>query len=303
MSEAPLKRPGSPAASHMLWFFVLPILGLIGFATWKLSGALLNPEQLTLARRLSKLESAVNSGERWKEAYGVSQEVHRMRSRGEWEKFPASEKKALFDGLEKVLAQHSQDSRVSRYLLVTLGQLGERETLRIFERYFDSKDPELKFYSVWGYSQSMLASKSWELFSESTRAKFLQFLKEDDAEMKKILCAFLAQGNLADREISDSLKGLLKDANREVRWNAAVALLPKGYSEAEEVLLEMLSLEGLRSADFRTFSDMKQALSAARISIEKAANDRLRARARSFVAEVDNKTPEARAIQEALKGI
>ncbi len=298
-----VKRPGSPAASHMLWFFILPIMALIGFATWKLSTALLNPEELSLTRRLEKLENAVNSGERWKEAYGVSENIHRLKSRGQWDELSVDEKRAVLESLGRVLEQNEADARVSRYLLVTLGQMGESGALPLFEKFFSAKDPELRFFSVWGFSQTVLATGAWEEISLETRKIFIEFLESEDAELQKILTAFLSQGNLADKQLSESLKKLLTDEVREVRWNAAVSLLPKGFTEAEGVLSEMLSLEGLRGADFRSFQDMKQALLAARVAIEKSGNERLALEARKFSKELKGDSPESRAIREALEGL
>ncbi len=305
MSQNTPSRPGSPAASHMLWFFIFPILALIVFATWKLSNSLLHPEVLTLQSRLTRLEKASNAGERWKEAYGVAQEIHKKKSRGEWQALPQEEKQAVYHTFSKVLSSNESDSRVARYLLVTLGQLGERESLGILQSLQGAKDPELVFYSVWAFSQSVISSKAWDLVSDDRSDRLLVLMKTGDIELRKIICAFLAQGPLTRPSERQALESMLDNAEADLRWSAAIALLPTNVAveKSEKVLLNMMTLEELRRAQFRSPGDMKQALLAARSAIEKTKNQALAQRARALSAEVESSNPEGRNIKEALVGL
>jgi hypothetical protein len=306
MSQSAPVRPGSPAASHMLWFFIFPILALIIFATWKLGNSLLHPEVLTLGARLERLEKASNAGERWKEAYGVAQEIHKKKSHGEWQSLAVDEKRAVYKTFSKVLFSNESDARVARYLLVTLGQLGERESLPILKSFHTAEDPDLVFYSVWAYSQSVISSKAWDSFDEESSSRLLALLKGDaDPELKKIICAFISQGPMTRETERSALIAMLDSPALDLRLSAAISLLPRGLALArtEEVLSEMLSLETLHNAQFKNLADMKQSLSAVRAAVEKAQNQKLLARAKSLAVAANGENPEGRSIKEALHGL
>ena len=98
---------------------------------------------------------------------------------------------------------------------------------------------------------------------------------------------------------------MLDNAEADLRWSAAIALLPTNVAveKSEKVLLNMMTLEELRRAQFRSPGDMKQALLAARSAIEKTKNQALAQRARALSAEVESSNPEGRNIKEALVGL
>ncbi|MEO5667166.1 MAG: HEAT repeat domain-containing protein [Bdellovibrionota bacterium] len=299
MSAQQPPRPGSPAASHMLLFFVIPCLGFILWASWGLIGGLLEKKPQDVPARIEAVKKARSSGDRWQAVYALSQELQRMKSRGEWEtKVSPEQKKQLFDSLVGMEQEHATDLRFKKYVLLTLAQFGSVDVLPAISAELKTTDPEIRFYAAWAYIE--LLSKNESARSPDTVAPVRAWLGDEDASFRKISATFLVQFDLENSR--KDIEKLLQDKDQEVRWNTAVALSSVGDQGAVSTLKEMFNLSEIRKMDLRSLEDLKQLLASAYEAARKLGNEDVLTEAKKLKGLVDPSTPEGAAIHEALGG-
>lgn len=283
----------------MLLFFVIPCLGFIVWASWSLVGGLLEKKPQDVPARIEAVKKARSSGDRWQAVYALSQELQRMKSRGEWETQVSPEQKTqLFNTLVEMQKEHASDLRFKKYVLLTLGQFGNSQVLPAIREEIKSADPEIRFYAAWAYIEVL--SKNKEARNAQSFAEMRPWLADEDPAFRKIAATFLVQHDLAESEAQ--VEELLKDADLEVRWNAAVALASVGKESAAATLKEMFDLQMIRKVNLRSLEDLKQLLASAYEAAEKLKRDDVLAAAEKLKGLVDVATPEGAAIHEALGG-
>lgn len=290
------KKPATPALSHMLIFFVIPAVAFMIFAAVKLFGAFLHPKPQDVFTKLDEIKHARSSNERWQSAYILSQGLQQMIRDGEIKKLPPERKELLFASLEDLLSAGASDARLGRYILMTLGQTGEARALPALERGLAEKDAELRFFSAWGYID-ILAKNPAEARPERLQ-RVASLLSDSDPGLRKIASTYLVQKG---GDWLPAVEKLLSDGDREVRWNAAVAMGSVGERAAAPVLTEIFNLQNLRASELHDFEDMKRLVAAA-ISAARKLNDAgvLRA-ADELRRAVKADSPEGRAILSALQ--
>jgi HEAT repeat protein len=302
MSTTPNQPPhkaASPAASHMLLFFVLPCLGFIVWASWSLIGGFLERKPQDVPARIEAVKKARSSGDRWQAVYALSQELQRMKSRGEWDtQVSPEQKQQLFEALVSLQKEHGSDLRFKKYVLLTLGQFGTAQALPAIREEINSKDPEIRFYAAWAFIE--ILSKNPDSRTPETLAEPRAWLKDADSSFRKIAATFLVQYDLASSQ--PAVVELLKDPEREVRWNAAVALASVGDEGSVATLKQMFDLAEIRKMDLRSLEDLKQLLASAFEAARKLKRDDVLDEAKKLKGLVDPATPEGAAIHEALGG-
>ena len=288
-----------PAASHMLLFFVLPCLGFIVWASWSLIGGLLTKKPQDIPARIEAVRHARSSGDRWQAVYALSQELQRMKSRGEWDTVVTPEQKQqVFDSLVQMQQEHTTDLRFKKYVLLTLGQFGNATVLPAIATELNATDVEIRFYAAWAYIE--LLGKNETARTEEALATTRKWLTDEDVAFRKIAATFLVQHDLDQSR--PLVAALLKDENQEVRWNTAVALGSVGDEEAAVTLKEMFDLTKIRNMDLRSLEDLKQLLASAYEAARKLGHDDVLEEAKKLKGRVDPSTPEGKAIHEALVG-
>lgn len=302
MSTTPHQPPhkaASPAASHMLLFFVLPCLGFIVWASWNLIGGFLERKPQDVPARIEAVKKARSSGDRWQAVYALSQELQRMKSRGEWDSQVSPEQKQqLFDALVSLQKEHGSDLRFKKYALLTLGQFGTAQALPAIRDELKSKESEIRFYAAWSFIE--ILSKNADARTPETLAEPRTWLKDGDPSFRKIAATFLVQYDLAGSQ--PAVQELLKDSEQEVRWNAAVALASVGDEASVVTLKQMFDLAEIRKMDLRSLEDLKQLLASAFEAARKLGRDDVIEDAKKLKGLVDPATPEGAAIHEALGG-
>lgn len=287
----------APAASHMLMFFVLPCLGFIVWASWGLIGALLESKPQDIPARIAAVQKARSSGDRWQAVYSLSQELQKMKAKGEWETAVSPEQKSeLLKALTEIQVTHSSDLRLKKYVLLTLGQFGTAEVIPFVQKELSSEDDETRFYAAWAFLE--LLGKTEAHRSAESLAVVRGWLRDKDASFRKIAATFLVQ-HQKDTSLEDVRK-LLNDENIEVRWNTAVALSSVGDESAANVLMEMFDLSKIRNLDLRSLEDLKQLLSSAYEAARKLGREDVLKAAETLKSQVNAETPEGRAIRAAL---
>lgn len=289
-------RPKPPAASHMLWFFVLPALLFMGWASWRLFQGLLNPKPSDVFSKVEDIRKARSTGDRWQAAYGMSQALQKMIRDKEIANLPADKKTLLYHELGELLEANAQDARLKKYLLITLGQMGEAESLPFLERHLDDADPEVRFYSSWGFLDVLL--KNSALATPERIARVQSWTTDKDPARRKIAASMLVQQH--DPAVVASVEKLLGDADLEVRWNAAVALASVGRTSSVPVLKQIFDLEQLRAANTRSFRDLHQLVAAAVEASHKLNDPSVFAALDQLRASLSDGRPESRAILSAL---
>ena len=282
----------------MFWFFILPCVGFMVWASFKLMSGLMAPAKpVDVFARIQTIRSARTSADRWQSAYALSQELQRMIHDGELAKMPPEPKQKLYSNLEELLRVHATDARLKRYLLLTLGQMGDLAALPPLEEGLSEKDPEIRFFSAWGFIDVL--SKHPEAQTQVRLQTVASWARDSDSSLRKIAGSFLAQQK-SPLFFSQVLK-LLSDSDVEVRWNTAVALASTGHLEAVPVLSEMFDLQKLRALDMKTGKDLRQLVASGYAAAKKLGNAEVLSKAQSLRQQAKPQTAEGRAILGALK--
>ena len=279
----------------MLWFFVVPALVFMGWASYSLISGALHPKPRDVFTKLQEISNAKTTGDRWQAAYGLAQGLQQMIRDGEIKKLPAEKRAELFGELDHLLEVHSTDSRLKRYLLLTMGQMGEAAALPALERGFGDKDPEVKFFSSWGYID--LLDKNPSEKTPARLQKISVWLTDEDPALRKVASTFLAQQG---GEYPHAVQALLNDKNVEVRWNAAVALASIGDKSATPVLMEMFDLQKLRLVEFKNSKDLATLLATAKRAATKLGDAEVLDQIQKLKSSATASTPEGRAILGGL---
>ncbi|MEI7440385.1 MAG: HEAT repeat domain-containing protein [bacterium] len=291
------QKPNAPAASHMLWFFILPVALFLGWATFQLlTGLTQKKPEVTLAEKARSISKGRSDGDRWKSAYSFAEELLKKSKEGIYKNIPESDRKNIILALSDLMNQFKEDLRLKKYLILTLGRLNDLESLPLLKSYLKDADPDLKFYSAWGYLETLAAHK--ESISEADFVEIRSWLKSEDNAFQKIATTFLAQ---YDSKGFSNVLSLLKDKNQEVRWNAAVALSSVGKKEGVEILREIFVLKNLRDFGFRSAKDLEMLLRSARTAAVKLNDTETLKNIESLKKEMNVETPEGKAISSALQ--
>lgn len=208
---------------------------------------------------------------------------------------PASERKEILAALANLLTQFKDDLRLKKYLILTLGSLNDIDALQMLKENLKDKDDDIHFYSAWGYVGTLSANPN-NIRSEDL-AVVSSWLKEEDVALRKVATSFLVQRG--DAGVQDVLP-VLSDKDKEVRWNAAVALASIGRKDGLNVMNEIFEIENLRAMNFRSAKDLEQLLKAAKVGALKLNDPTLNAKMAKLSQEGNPETPEGKAIKNAL---
>ncbi len=301
-----MSNPQKPqAVSHMLMFFVLPCLGFIGWASWSLVSSLFDEKPKDIPARILEVKNARSSGDRWQAVYALSQELQRMKTRGEWETVVTpQQKEGLFLSLVELQKEHESDFRFKKYALLTLGQFADASLLPHIKKSLDDSNEEIQFFAAWAYLELLgRADKNSDQASNSPAiveayALVESWLDHKDPSFRKISATFLAQKK--QNPPIEKIKALLDDPNIEVRWNTAVALASVGDNSASPVLKEMFDITNIRKLDVRSVDDFKQLLASAHDAAQKLNSPEILKAEEALLASINKETPEGRMVFEAL---
>ena len=294
--QLPKNAPKPQAVSHMLMFFVLPCLGFIGWASWSLVTSLMENKAKDIPARIEAVKSARSSGDRWQAVYSLSQELQKMKVKGEWETAVTPEqKKKLFLTLVEMQKEHGADFRFKKYVLLTLGQFGTEDLLPHIEGSLKDTNEEIRFFAAWAFLELLGRS---QVEHETHYATVEKWLEDEDVSFRKISATFLAQKKTNPPLVK--IKTLLKDPEVEVRWNTAVALASIGDRESIPTLLEMFDIKNIRKLDVRSVDDLKQLLASAHDAAKKLDSEEVFAAEEALLATLNPETPEGKTIFEAL---
>ncbi|MEZ4813675.1 MAG: HEAT repeat domain-containing protein [Bdellovibrionota bacterium] len=291
-----IEKPKSPAASHMLWFFLLPAFGFLGWATYQLVNGMANKKpESSLVEKARAIEKGRSDGDRWKAAYALAEELLKKSKEGTYQQLPQKEKSEILSALTSLIKQHKDDIRLKKYLILTTGRLGDKEALPLLRTGLTDADADLRFYSGWGYLETLSANP--ESIQDKDKFEIRSWLDREDNALKKIATSFLVQH---DPEALPKVVSLLKDKDKEVQWNTAVALSSVGKSEGKEKLKEIFVLQNLRDFGFRSAKDMEQLLKAAKVAALKLDDKDVLAKMETLKKSANLETPEGKAIKNAL---
>jgi HEAT repeat protein len=280
----------------MLWFFVLPALVFVGWSSWRLFQGLLHPKPSDVFSKIEDIRTARSTGDRWQAAYGMSQALQKMIRDKEIAALEPEKKDLLYREIGELLETHAKDARLKKYLLLTLGQMGEAPGLVFLEKHLQDADAEVRFYSAWGFLDLMTKNPS---FVTPDRVKAVgEWTTNPDPAIRKISASWLVQQK--DPSVLAKVEGLLADGDTEVRWNAAVALASEGRASAAPVLKEVFDLEKLRSVGARSPRDLHQLVAAAAQAARKLGDAGVLAAVEKLKSSLDGKNPESRAILSAM---
>jgi hypothetical protein len=301
--------PQKPQAfSHMLWFFLVPCLGFLIWASSRwISEIYLKPkaakETPTLSAQIEKIEKAKNPGDRWQAAYALSHFIQKSLADKTWDHIPENHKGEFFIRLSKLLNNQSHDHRLIKYAILMLGQLKDSRGLDILaEEYNKNISTEINFFSAWSMIEVLTASDNFARLTETQRnlylPKIITWLESEDPALRKISSVFLIQYG-SESQIVRCLP-LLSDPDFEVQWNVAIALASIKDPRGEAPLAKIFSLETLRSVEFKSAKDIHQTLKSAFVAANKLNSSKVFKAIDNLKSSVRPKTPEGEAVLSAL---
>lgn len=296
--NAAVNQTKPQAASHMFWFFILPCLVFLFWASFKLVNEAFKPKpERDVFSRLEDIKKAKTSGDRWKAAYNVSQELQKIIRDKKLATMNPVKKEELYVQLDSFLKAHKEDVRLKRYLLLTLGQMGEVRALPSLEEGFTDKDSEVRFFSAWGYLE--ILGKNPPEITPQRLQKISVWLTDKDSSLQSIATTFLVQHENVVSYRSE-IRKLLTHADRQLRWNSAVALASVKDPAAKTVLLEIFDLRKLREWNPPSTKDLEALLGAALGAALKLDDAQVLTAARALRSQVSPQNPEGRTVLRAL---
>jgi HEAT repeat protein len=306
MSNAP-KKP--QAFSHMLWFFLIPCLGFLLWATSRwVSEVYIKPQkpeaQLSLTSQIEKIEKAKNPGDRWQAAYALSHFVQKALANRSWSLIPNQEKASFFDRLSTLLDNQQTDLRLIKYAILMLGQIKDARALEtLFKQNQKNISDEINFFSGWAAIEILTDTNQLNAISADSKKRYFEivktWLKSKDSALRKISSVYLIQFGTPTDVLS--AKELIQDPDREVRWNTIIALASIKAPESSKLLAEIFSIKELREVEFRSTKDIFQTLRSAFITAQKLNSPEVNAAIEQIKKEARPKTPEGDAILAALR--
>ena len=115
------QKPNAPAASHMLWFFILPVAVFLGWATFQLlTGLTQKKAEITLAEKARDISKGRSDGDRWKSAYSFAEELLKKSKDGSYKNIPEEDRKKIILALSDLMAQFKEDLRLKKYYFFLL---------------------------------------------------------------------------------------------------------------------------------------------------------------------------------------
>ncbi len=284
----------------MLWFFIAPCLAFMAWAAFELVKNVSLPKvEKTVFARIEDIRAAKNPGDRWQAALLMSQGLQKTLRQGELKTWPADQQDELFSKLGSLLDEFSGDARISKYLIVTLGQSQDARAVPALLSSISKADAELKFFASWALVDVLSHQPSAR--SPEINALIREWLGDSDLARIKVASAYLAQYDFANSQAE--LESLLSHTDREVRWNAAVSLASVGQASATKTLREIFTLKNLRDVDFKSAQDLESLLASAALAAKKLGDANIIAQAQNLKSEIKPETPEGRAVVNALKNL
>lgn len=289
------------ASQHMLWFFVVPALAFILFVGYKLiSSSTEHQPQTSFEQKLTNIETAKSPGDRWQAAYALAQDLQQKIRDGELNAMSSEQKNTIYSRLDTLLKTHTTDARLKKYLLLTLGQMGDSRAIPSLKRGVTDADSEVQFFSAWGLLEILQGmQKNGKAPSKGDLDLVASWLKSDDPGFKKIASTFLVQQS--QTQYRDQVALLLKDSNIEVQWNAAIALASVKDQRAKPIMLEMFDIKKIRELEPRSPKDLKQLVEISITSAKKIWDKDFQSALEQLELRSDPKTPEGGAIHAAIK--
>lgn len=204
--EVPTAAPEPSPGRLPLLFFPLGLLALC-LLIYVLFG-LIAGEGKTSSDYLDAIRPG--RADAWQSAYELSRLLAQEGSR---ERDPRTVPRIL--GLLEAPAD--SDPRLRRYLLLSLGRLGDARGVDALLAALADPDPESRLYAIWGLGA---------IGEGRAAAPLLALLEDEDPAVRKM--AAYALGALPGQDVPPALQALLQDPSPDVAWNAALSLARLG---------------------------------------------------------------------------
>ncbi|HET6277507.1 MAG TPA: HEAT repeat domain-containing protein, partial [Candidatus Polarisedimenticolia bacterium] len=162
-----------------------------------------NPSEYLDTIRLGRADA-------WQAAYELSRLVA--------EEEPAERDPRLLPRILALLeTSEGSDERVRRYLILSLGHLGDKGGVDALVAALGDPDPQARLYAIWGLGA---------IGERRAAAALLPLLEDSDSDVRKMTAYTL--GALPAPEVPRALQTMLHDPIPDVAWNAALSLARLG---------------------------------------------------------------------------
>ncbi len=266
MSDLPPEPGGAPAPPDanepmtprlMGRLFIVPLLivaMIVGSSVLVvlLFGWITTSQQESVEKLVTRIEAG--SGQkvfgvallpRDKEVWQAAMELARRLEPGHPQAVPADQRPQLARRLEAILEQtrggeqHGIGREMQQFLLTALGNLGQAGSVRVLVQYAtDQKQPP----AVRRHAIGALVLMRGEPEARDAAAALIPLMEDPDPVLR--IASTVAVGALAspaDRAAIDALTRAYRTNDREVGWNAALALARLGSTVPVPLLKDMLT--------------------------------------------------------------
>jgi HEAT repeat protein len=210
----------------VLQFFIFPMAIVAVCVTVFVIFGLISADGRGVREYLAEVRTG-SATRRWQAAYELSKVLQAKKDPALADPRFATE---LIDAYE---ASATDDPRVRRYLALTLGRLGDKRAVPALRKGLadgtTARDSESLLFSIWALGA---------IGDPEAVPDLVSLTGNEDAGVRKT--AVHALGSFEGDTARDALRGALKDAADDVRWNAALALGRRRDPAAVPVLADML---------------------------------------------------------------
>jgi HEAT repeat protein len=244
--NGPLYAPETGFSLFIKLFIIPAVIVLVALGIFFLGTmALQHPK--TAEQYLEELKSD-NTSRRWQSAY----ELSRMLNQNENIQFDQT----LREQLVQVFAgAKNDDPRLRQYLALILGRLKEKSAVPVLSDAIHDENEDVKIYSLWALG-NIEDPKGGEAA--------LTALSDPDAKVQ--VMAVGALSSLRYEPAKFPLEKNLESADRDLRYDSAVALARLKDPKAVPVLLEMLNLKAADNLKPAEKSQEEQFIQSAKIT-------------------------------------
>ena len=219
MINSPEKQPGRKLFYGL---FIFPLLIAVGMAVLLCTVVLLTKETETPESLITAIKTGTPS-KRWQKAFELSNELNQGRG--------LIRESGVMKEIIHILGESQEyDAKTRSYMAIALSKFEDPEVVPALQSALTvEKDPEVQLYLIWalGIKKAALALD-----------QIAVFLKSPDQDLRQM--AAYVVGSFQEPRAAAWLQPLLKDASRDVRWNAALGLARLGDQAAYPIVIQML---------------------------------------------------------------
>ena len=226
-------EPAPSAGRLVLQLVIFPLALVLVFAGIFLFFGMAAGSDKTFRQYLKEIKSG-GVNQRWQAAYQLAMRMQEAEAAGDASFYSSPDDAA--EAIATFQVARQDDPRIRQYLARVLGRLGDPAVVPpLVEVIEDEREKvETRFAAL--FALGMLGEKARPQIPLITR-----HLRSDDPTIRTVSAYVL--GYMGDATVLGDLRPMLEDDDRNVRWNAALALARLGDDAGIDIIATLLEWE------------------------------------------------------------